>query len=86
MAEELPILPGDVYEDCAFHPVLCIGADGDEFWGISLVDGSYPRSCSVANCGVRKLTVQQAWEWRVNGPADLPVDVEMKPTEKWWVR
>ena len=58
------IKPGDIYEDCSHHPVLCIGVDvpgGDEVWGISLIDGSEPRSCSILHCGVRKLSVQEAW-------------------------
>jgi hypothetical protein len=39
---------GDIFEDCAFHPVLCLGADyqQNDLWGISLIDGTYPRSCS----------------------------------------
>ncbi len=49
--------PGDLYEDCGFHPVLCIYRDGDEVGGISLIDGSQPRACSIARCGVRKLTI-----------------------------
>ena len=38
------ICPGDIYEDSAFHPCLCIEANKDDIWGISLIDGSYPRS------------------------------------------
>ena len=87
MKEEQPsILPGDIYEDCSFHPVLCVGAVGDEVWGISLIDGSHPRSCSIGHCGVRKLTLQQAWEWKMEGPPDLPPDVQLKPEQMWWVR
>jgi hypothetical protein len=54
--------PGDIYEDCAYHPVFCVSAseEDDEIWGISLIDGSYPRNCSLAHCGVRKLTVGEA--------------------------
>jgi hypothetical protein len=35
---------GDIYEDCGFHPCLCVKIDeeDDEVQGISLVDGSYP--------------------------------------------
>ncbi len=84
--EEPPIIPGDIYEDCAFHPVLCVRVDGDEISGISLVDGSFPRSCSLSHCGVRKLTVQQAWQWRLHGPEDLTSDIELKPEHKWWER
>lgn len=54
---------GDLYEDSAFHPCLAVGVDYDEddIWGISLIDGSYPRSCSFLYSGVRKLTVEEAW-------------------------
>ena len=35
---------GQIYEDCAFHPVLCteLLVDDDEMIGISLIDGSWP--------------------------------------------
>ena len=36
------IKPGDIYEDCTYHPVLCTWRDGDEVAGISLIDGSRP--------------------------------------------
>jgi hypothetical protein len=53
---------GDIYEDCAYHPVLCTLADyeGDELAGISLIDGSSPRSCSPTHCGPVRLTVEEA--------------------------
>jgi len=56
--------PGDLYEDCAYHPCLCVGVDveDDNIWGVSLIDGSYPRSCSLDHCGVRKLDAEEAWE------------------------
>lgn len=50
---------GDIYEDCAYHPVLCTAADGDDLEGISLFDGTRPRRCSICHCGVRKLTADQ---------------------------
>ena len=58
------IKPGDIYEDSAYHPVLCVGVEtpgGDGIWGISLIDGSEPRSCSILHSGVRKLSVDEAW-------------------------
>ena len=60
--------PGDLYEDCANHPCLCVGVDTaeDELWGISLIDGSHPRSCSLAQCGIRKLSLEEAWELKRN--------------------
>lgn len=58
--------PGELYEDCSYHPCLCVGVDYEEgedgIWGISLIDGSYPRCCSIFHCGVRKLSVEEAWE------------------------
>ncbi|MCP4308373.1 MAG: hypothetical protein GY788_26535 [bacterium] len=53
--------PGDLYEDCAFHPVLCVGVDEeeDEMWGISLIDGSQPRAVSPQHCGPLRLTVEE---------------------------
>lgn len=66
------IAPGEIYEDCAFHPVLCTGVDGDEVEGISLIDGSHPRSCSLQHCGVVRLSIEDAVRIR----ADLPGYVE----------
>jgi hypothetical protein len=56
---------GCIYEDCAFHPVLCTGilaeADGDaSLHGVSLLDGSAPRSCSIRHCGPALLTLDEA--------------------------
>jgi hypothetical protein len=55
--------PGDIYEDAFYHPCLCVGASmkEDEVWGISLLDGSYPRSCSITYSHPRKLSVAEAW-------------------------
>ena len=62
------ISPGDIYEDVFFHPCLCIGVEDGAAWGISLIDGSQPRAVDLGVSGVRKLTVQQAWEWKLKGP------------------
>jgi hypothetical protein len=51
------INPGDIYEDCAFHPVLCTHNDGGSLMGISLIDATTPRSCDLNHCGVIKLSV-----------------------------
>jgi hypothetical protein len=65
------ILPGDIYEDCAFHPVLCTAADGDELSGISLIDASMPRSCSLSHCGVIKLSILDVIAARKDWPTYL---------------
>lgn len=72
--------PGDFYEDCAYHPCLCIQVSVEEGWiaGVSLVDGSYPRGCSIPGCGVRKLTFEEAMHWKFYGPTDAEVDDERK--------
>jgi hypothetical protein len=85
-AAELDIRPGDIYEDCAWHPVLCVEADTDDdsLIGISLIDGSYPRCCSFVHCGVRKLSVAQAWTIRLHGPPDPETRARIEPSHCWW--
>jgi hypothetical protein len=51
------IKPGDIYEDCAFQPILCTYNEGGEISGISLIDGSYPRWCDIGGCGPVKLSI-----------------------------
>ncbi len=75
------IRPGDLFEDCRYHPCLCydVGDGGEALFGISLVDGSTIQ-CSISHCGVRKLTPAEAWRWKSEGPAD----VEFEPGDRWW--
>lgn len=77
------IRPGDLFEDCRFHPCLCydVGDMGSEeaVFGISLVDGSTCH-CSVVHCGLRKLTPAEVWRWKSEGP----VDAELGPESRWW--
>lgn len=57
--------PGDIYLDCAYHPVvttkvelMCYSWWGPYDWdlsGVSLYDGTSPRGCSVIHCSPRKL-------------------------------
>ena len=84
--KDLNIKPGDLYEDCSYHPVLCVGIDykNDEIWGISLIDGSQPRSCSILHCGIRKLSIDEAWAVKQYGPSDLEVRQRIK--HGWWSR
>ncbi len=67
---------GDIYEDCAYHPVLCTSVDYDEdlIEGISLIDGSEPRGCSLTHCGVVRLSVAEVIrrrDTRATPPMDL---------------
>lgn len=43
---------GQIYRDCSYHPVLCTEVYDDDVAGVSLIDGSSPRSCSIRHCGV----------------------------------
>jgi hypothetical protein len=77
--------PGDFYEDCSFHPCLCIEVDDQGgISGISLIDGSYPRSCDIENCGVRKLTLEEALIWKRKGPQKLDEPWSPLPDKQWW--
>jgi hypothetical protein len=75
--------PGDLFEDCRFHPCLCIDAnstdDVDGVQGISLVDGT-ACGCSIRHCGLRKLTIEEAVHWKYHGPRDQEVE------DHWWER
>jgi hypothetical protein len=85
-AARLSLRPGDIYESCNYHPVLCLGADyrSDEVWGISLVDGSYPHCCSLLHCGLRKLTPKQAWLLRLHGPRSAAARASVPKSKRWW--
>jgi len=62
------IVVGGFYYDCAYHPVLCTESDEEGVAGISLVDGSMPRSCSLKHCAPKPLTLKQALWIKKNGP------------------
>ena len=81
---DLIISPGEIYEDCSYHPCLCLGTGNGEVWGISLIDGSYPRSCDLRMCGVRILTLEEAWEIKRNGPTDAEVKADYSVESRWW--
>jgi hypothetical protein len=61
---------GSIYEDCAYHPVLCTfkNDEEDEMGGISLIDGQL-RSCSVFHCGPEPISLSQALEIKRDLPA-----------------
>lgn len=75
------IQPGDIYEDSMSHPCLCTRKEGDELFGISLIDGSYPRSEDLKHHSIiRTLTIEEAWHWRLYGPRDKTLSV----SQRWW--
>lgn len=84
--KRLNIKPGDIYESCSYHPCVCLGVDykNDHIWGISLIDGSYPRSCSLLHCGVRKITPKQAWQIKMHGPLEAEAREGIPSDRRWW--
>ena len=79
-------MPGDYFEDCAFHPCLAVSISMGCVDGISLVDGSYPRNCGILQCDLRKLTWEEACHWKFHGPPDLPPELEIKEDQKYWLK
>jgi hypothetical protein len=53
------IRPGHLYENCNYHPMVCLRNDHGDLTGISLVNGQVG-GCSVFHCGPFKMTVEQA--------------------------
>jgi hypothetical protein len=61
---------GDIYLDCGWHPVFCTAVERMPFhwlgpWdkdisGISLLDGSSPRGCSLIHCAPVKIPYKAA--------------------------
>ncbi len=43
--------PGQFYENCNYHPMVCISNDGGDITGVSLIDGEI-RCCDLYHCGV----------------------------------
>lgn len=71
------IAPCDLFEDCRYHPAHCYDVGGEDdpkpVYGISLVDGSTGH-CSVKHCGLRKLTVNEAWIRKASGPPGVELE------------
>ena len=81
------ISPGEIYEDTFFHPCICLEINDFEIVGISLIDGSYPRTIDIPNSFPRKLTLEEAWKWKLEGPQDLEeLAIEFKEDQKWWIK
>lgn len=61
---------GDIYLDGFYHPTVCLRIDIDYerkdigLEGVSLLDGSWPRGCSVVHSGPDKITCEEAWNMK----------------------
>lgn len=52
-----------------------------------MIDGSYPRTTDIPNSFPRKLTIEEAWKWKIEGPQDLEdLGITLKSNQKWWVQ
>lgn len=58
---------GDYYEDCGYHPRICIYASNTDIQGVSLVDGTIS-DCSIRYCRPKKITQEAAIRIRTFGP------------------
>jgi hypothetical protein len=82
--------PGVIYQDCAYHPVLCTKVAGDSVEGISLIDGTSPRACSIRNCGIRIISLRTAIQIKKNGPTTekkahlAALEKQGWKFDKWW--
>lgn len=77
---------GDFYEDCRYHPMLCVWRDGDDLTGVSLVTGKIG-CCSASHCGIQKLDKYDAIYLRVCGPLKAwPIEEKCPWPEdqQWW--
>jgi hypothetical protein len=72
---------GGFFESCNFHPCLCsrLDREGLDVEGISLVDGRV-LSCNIRHCGLRRLSLEEAIAWKLNGPTD----VDLGAKDRWW--
>lgn len=75
------IEPGEFYEDSFYHPCVCVGIKNGIVWGISLIDGTFPRQERIDMTDVRKLTLAEVWRWKLQGPDDVG---EIKSEFRWW--
>ncbi|MBI4532320.1 MAG: hypothetical protein HY711_00110 [Candidatus Melainabacteria bacterium] len=78
---------GDIYQDCAYHPVLCteVNDEGHDvsLAGVSLLDGSSPRCCSVRHCGPRKMTSEEVARRIRNRDKWLAAERAFRESEQW---
>ena len=81
---EMDLCPGAFYEDCRYHPMVCIGFNKrtDMLMGISLIDGKLGQ-CSYRYCGVRILTPAEAMRNRIYGLTPRAVEADKKFRKEW---
>lgn len=67
------IRPGDIYENCNYHPMACVENNYGELTGVSLIDGRVG-CCSMFHCGPFKMSLDDgikiAREWPNSGSSN----------------
>ena len=63
------------------HNPLSIYAVVDQ----TLIDGTQPRECSLRHCGVRPMSVSEAWQVKLHGPSDPEAREAIDPDRRWWI-
>lgn len=78
------IFPGDFYEDCRYHPMVCLENDAGSLTGISLIDGSV-QGCDEHACA-RPLTLEEAVKHKLLGPFGKKKSnyKNWSEKQKWW--
>jgi hypothetical protein len=78
------IEPGQLYMDRKYHPCVCIEASKFHVWGVSLVDGSTPRTCDSRDGTILNLSAQEAYLLRTAGPHAIGIPNPIPDDQAWW--
>ena len=78
------IFPGDFYEDCRYHPMVCLENDAGSLTGISLIDGSM-QCCDEWACA-KAITLEEAVKHKLLGPFGKTSKYykDWEDKQKWW--
>jgi hypothetical protein len=75
---------GQFYEDCHYHPMLCLSADGDKLVGVSLVTGGMG-VCSEHDCAAVPMTLEEAIDRKLHWE-EIAEDLQERPEAIHWDR
>jgi hypothetical protein len=78
------IEPGQLYLDRKYHPCVCIETSKFHVWGVSLVDGSMPRTCDSREGEILNLSAQEAYLLRTAGPQAIGLPNLVPADQAWW--
>lgn len=73
---------GDFYEDCHYHPMFCLSAEGDKLVGVSLITGGVG-VCSEHDCAAVPMTPEEAVDRRLHWD-EVAEDLQDRPEAIHW--